>query len=41
MQPPADFPRDVWKALVRQGKLKDGGGGFYRLPETQEPPGGP
>lgn len=30
--PPTDFPRPLWAELARQGKLKDMGGGFYRLP---------
>jgi len=33
MQPPADFPREIWKVLAREGKLKDTGGGFYMLPD--------
>lgn len=32
MQPPDGFPADIWPALVRAGKLKDAGGGFYREP---------
>ena len=32
IMPPNDFPREVWKELSRQGKLKDSGGGFYTLP---------
>lgn len=30
--PPNDYPREVWKELARQGKIKDFGGGFYVLP---------
>lgn len=30
--PPNDFPREVWKELARQGKIKDMGGGFYAAP---------
>ncbi len=30
--PPNDYPREVWRELARQGKLKDMGGGFYTLP---------
>lgn len=30
--PPSDFPRPLWAELARQGKLKDMGGGFYRMP---------
>jgi len=29
---PAEFEPAVWKALVRAGKLKDAGQGFYSLP---------
>lgn len=32
IMPPNDFPREVWKELAKQGKLKDSGGGFYTLP---------
>lgn len=28
IQPPDDFPREIWLVLVRDGKLKDMGGGF-------------
>lgn len=31
IQPPSQFPREVWQELARQGKLKDTGGGFYAL----------
>jgi hypothetical protein len=30
--PPDQFPRAVWEALVKQGKLKHAGQGFYSLP---------
>jgi hypothetical protein len=33
IMPPREFPREVWEELVRQGKLKDSGGGFYQLME--------
>lgn len=29
MQPPAEFPPHVWRALVKAGKLRDTGRGFY------------
>jgi hypothetical protein len=32
MQPPDGFPDGIWQALVRAGKLKDTGGGFYSEP---------
>lgn len=31
IQPPSQFPREVWQELARQGKLRDTGGGFYAL----------
>ena len=30
--PPNQYPREVWKELARQKKIKDTGGGFYTLP---------
>ena len=30
--PPNQYPPAVWKELARLGRLKDMGGGFYRLP---------
>lgn len=30
--PPDQYPRTVWDALVKQGKLKHDGRGFYSLP---------
>jgi len=35
MKPPDGFPDDIWLALVRAGKLKDAGGGFFSEPETK------
>lgn len=32
--PPSQYPSAVWEELVRQGKLKRAGTGFYALPET-------
>jgi hypothetical protein len=32
IQPPNDFPSAVWKELARQGRIKDSGGGFYKMP---------
>ena len=36
IQPPSQFPREVWEELCRQGKLRDSGHGMYELakPET-------
>jgi hypothetical protein len=31
IQPPTDYPREVWEALVADGQLKHTGGGFYAL----------
>ena len=33
ISPPNQYPAAVWRELVRQGKLKDAGGGMYGLPE--------
>jgi hypothetical protein len=32
IKPPNDFPPPVWKELARQNRIKDTGGGFYKLP---------
>lgn len=29
IMPPNQFPREVWRELAHQGKIKDMGGGFY------------
>ena len=36
IQPPSQFPREVWEELCRQGKLRNSGHGMYELakPET-------
>ena len=31
ISPPNQYPRSVWEALVKQGKLKDAGHGLYSL----------
>lgn len=31
IMPPNQYPKEVWDELVRQGKLKDAGRGFYQL----------
>jgi hypothetical protein len=31
IQPPNQFPREVWEELCRQGKLRDSGHGMYEL----------
>lgn len=30
--PPNQFPREVWDALAKTGKIKDMGGGFFSMP---------
>lgn len=32
IQPPSQFPREVWKALAAKGMIKDHGQNFYSLP---------
>lgn len=32
IQPPSEFPDEVWRALVAAGRLKDAKHGFYALP---------
>ncbi len=34
---PKEFPRRVWKALAKAGKLSDEGHGFYTLPPEMNP----
>ncbi len=31
IMPPRQYPAEVWQELVRQGRLKDTGSGFYEL----------
>ena len=31
IEPPSQFPQEVWDELVRQGKLKKSGQGMYEL----------
>jgi hypothetical protein len=31
IKPPEQYPETIWETLVRQGKLKDGGGGLLEL----------
>ena len=33
IQPPREFPPEVWKELAEKGLLKSDGGGFYGLVE--------
>lgn len=39
IEPPKEFPPEIWKALERAGKLEHTGGGFYREPGANPPPG--
>jgi hypothetical protein len=32
IEPPKEFPRAVWEALVQQGRLKHAGSGLYAMP---------
>lgn len=34
IMPPREYPRGVWDELVKQGRLKNAGGGFYALVES-------
>jgi len=37
IQPPSQFPREVWQELCRLGKLRDSGHGMYEMPsETKD-----
>lgn len=31
IQPPSQYPREVWEKLVEQGRLRRAGGGMYEL----------
>jgi len=35
IQPPNQFPREVWEQLCRQGKLRSSGHGLYELPRLK------
>jgi hypothetical protein len=36
IQPPNQFPREVWQELCRQGRLRDSGHGMYELVKDQQ-----
>jgi len=36
IQPPGQFPREVWEELCRQGKLRDSGRGMYELAKGEQ-----
>ena len=35
IMPPREYPQAVWDELVKQGRLKSAGGGFYELAGQQ------
>ncbi len=35
IQPPNEFPREVWEELVAQGRLRSAGHGLYELAEER------
>jgi len=36
IEPPLEFPREVWDELVKQGKLKKAGHGMYEMVEEED-----
>jgi hypothetical protein len=38
IQPPNQYPREVWEKLVEQGRLRRAGGGMYQLVEEGKVP---
>jgi hypothetical protein len=36
IQPPSQFPREVWEELCRQGRLRDSGHGMYELVKEEK-----
>ncbi|MGB7583017.1 MAG: hypothetical protein WBL85_11295 [Sedimentisphaerales bacterium] len=36
IQPPNQFPREVWEELCRLGKLRNSGHGMYELPKEEK-----
>jgi hypothetical protein len=38
IQPPSQYPREVWEKLVEQGKLRRAGGGMYELTQETDAP---
>jgi hypothetical protein len=37
IQPPNQFPQEVWNQLCKEGKLRDSGHGLYELPKADRP----
>lgn len=40
IQPPSQYPREVWEKLVEQGRLRRAGAGLYELVEDPNAPHG-
>jgi hypothetical protein len=40
IQPPNQYPREVWEKLVEQGRLRRAGGGMYELVHDPNAPHG-
>jgi hypothetical protein len=38
IQPPSQYPREVWEKLVEQGRLRRAGSGLYELIEDPNAP---
>ena len=36
IQPPSQFPHEVWEELCRQGRLRDSGHGIYELAKGEQ-----
>ena len=36
IQPPNQYPPEVWQELKKQGRLRDSGHGLYELPKTKK-----
>ncbi len=36
IQPPNQYPREVWEKLVEQGRLRRAGGGMYELVQESD-----
>ena len=36
IQPPSQFPREVWEQLCRDGRLRNSGHGMYELPKQKK-----
>ena len=36
IQPPSQFPNEVWEELHRQGRLRNSGHGLYEIPRLKQ-----